>query len=232
MEQLSGEHIAALIVTAAAAGLAIAPARHPDATWLVPVSRALALLILAAYLAEQAANAFRGTWTVERSLPLHLTDAVTLVAVAALWSWPLLLVELTYFWGLSASLQAVVTPDLGQAFPSIFYFTYFTTHAGAVVAAILLVFGLGMAPRRGAVGRVCVATAAFAVLAGAGDLLTGGNYMFLREKPDQASLLDLMGPWPWYIAVGAVLAIALFLLLDLPFRRSASKRLDLIHRAS
>jgi hypothetical integral membrane protein (TIGR02206 family) len=222
VDQLSGEHIAALIATAAAAGLALAPARRPDATWLVPLSRALAVLILAAYITEQAANALRGTWTVERSLPLHLTDAVTLVAVAALWSWPLLLVELTYFWGLSASLQAVLTPDLGQAFPSVFYFTYFTTHSGVVVAAVLLVFGLGIAPRRGAVGRACAATAAFAVLAGAGDLLTGGNYMFLREKPDQASLLDLMGPWPWYIAVAAVLAIALFFLLDLPFRRSGS----------
>jgi hypothetical integral membrane protein (TIGR02206 family) len=232
VDQLSGEHIAALIVTAAAAGLALAPARHRGATWLVPLSRALALLILAAYLTEQSANALRGTWTVERSLPLHLTDAVTLVAVAALWSWPLLLVELTYFWGLSASLQAVLTPDLGQAFPSVFYFTYFTTHAGVVVAAILLVFGLGIAPRRGAVGRVYLATVAFAALAAAGDLITGGNYMFLREKPDRASLLDLMGPWPIYIAVAAVLALALYLLLDLPFRRSASKRFDLGHRAS
>jgi hypothetical integral membrane protein (TIGR02206 family) len=221
VEQFSGEHIAALIVTAAAAGLALAPARHPDATWLVPLSRALAVLILAAYITEQAANALRGSWTLERSLPLQLTDAVTLLAVAALWSWPLLLVELTYFWGLTASLQAVLTPDLDQAFPSIFYFTYFTTHAGAVVAAVLLVFGLDMAPRRGAVGRVWVATAAFAALAGASDLLTGGNYMFLREKPERASLLDLMGPWPWYIAVAALLALVLYLLLDLPFRRVA-----------
>jgi hypothetical integral membrane protein (TIGR02206 family) len=218
VEQLSGDHIAALIVTVAAASLALVFAWRPHAPGLVPLSRALALLILAAYLAEQGASALRGTWTVERSLPLHLTDAVTLVAVAALWSWGPLLVELTYFWGLSASLQAVLTPDLGQAFPSIFYFTYFTTHSGAVVAAILLVFGLGMAPRRGAVRRVYIATAAFAALAGAGDLVTGGNYMFLREKPGQASLLELMGPWPWYIAATALLALALYLLLDLPFR--------------
>jgi hypothetical integral membrane protein (TIGR02206 family) len=219
VEQLSGEHIAALIVIAAAAALALVPAHRPHATWLVPLSRVFALLILAAYLAEQGASVLRGTWTVERNLPLHLTDAVTLVAVAALWSWGPLLVELTYFWGLSASLQAVLTPDLDQAFPSIFYFTYFTTHSGAVVAAILLVFGLGMAPRRGAVGRVYLATAAFAALAGAGDLLTGGNYMFLREKPGRASLLDLMGPWPWYTASAALLALALYVLLDLPFRR-------------
>jgi hypothetical integral membrane protein (TIGR02206 family) len=74
-------------------------------------------------------------------------------------------------------------------------------------------------PRRGAVGRVFVATATFAVVAGLADLLTGGNYMFLREKPEAASLLDVMGPWPWYILTGALLAIAMFAALDVPFRR-------------
>jgi uncharacterized membrane protein YwaF len=42
--------------------------------------------------------------------------------------------------------------------------------------------------------------------------------MFLREKPEAASLLDLMGPWPWYILSGALLALALFAALDAPFR--------------
>ena len=41
----------------------------------------------------------------------------------------------------------------------------------------------------------------------------------------RASLLDVMGPWPWYIASAAALAPALFWLLDRPFdgrRRAAS----------
>jgi uncharacterized membrane protein YwaF len=43
--------------------------------------------------------------------------------------------------------------------------------------------------------------------------------MFLRHKPQTPSLLDLMGPWPWYILTGALLAIAMFAALDAPFRR-------------
>ena len=33
--------------------------------------------------------------------------------------------------------------------------------------------------------------------------------MFLSEKPEYSSLLNVMGPWPWYIASTAVLALVL-----------------------
>jgi uncharacterized membrane protein YwaF len=54
---------------------------------------------------------------------------------------------------------------------------------------------------------------AFACLAAAGTVVTGGNYMFLRHKPAHGSLLDLMGPWPVYILAGALLALIMFLAL-------------------
>jgi uncharacterized membrane protein YwaF len=88
-----------------------------------------------------------------------------------------------------------------------------------VVAAVLLVVGRGIHPRPGAVARVFGATLIVAAAAGTANLLTGGNYMWLREKPDTWSLLDVMGPWPWYILSAAVLALVLFTLLALPFRR-------------
>jgi hypothetical integral membrane protein (TIGR02206 family) len=67
-----------------------------------------------------------------------------------------------------------------------------------------------MMPRPGAVWRVYVVTAAFAVFVGMADVITGANYMYLRHKPERSSLLDVMGPWPVYILAGAAFALVVF----------------------
>jgi hypothetical integral membrane protein (TIGR02206 family) len=198
------------VATAAAAAVAVPAARR----WPIATSRGLAALIGGTYLVEHAYFIARGTWSADFNLPLHLTDVVTIVSVLALWSARRLLVELTWFWALTASLQAVITPDLGSAdFPELLWWTFFITHAGAVVAALVLVVGRRIVPRPGAVWRVFGATVVVAVAAGTANLLTGGNYMWLREKPDEGSLLDVMGPWPWYIASAAAFGLLLFSVL-------------------
>ena len=203
-----------LIVTAAASALLVAGARRRGKAFAVPARRALAVLIAAGFVGEQLVYAGRGIWSAEVNLPLQLSDAVTFVSVAALLRPDRrLLVELTYFWALSASLQAAITPDVNERFPDALYLTYFATHGGAIAAACLLVFGERRLPRRGAVWRVYGITLAFAVIAALGTAITGGNYMFLRRKPAHGSLLDVMGPWPVYILVAAAFGLVLLLAL-------------------
>jgi hypothetical integral membrane protein (TIGR02206 family) len=209
----SAGHLAALAATALAAAVLVTGARRRGGAWSARARQALALLLLAGFAGEQLTYALRGDWSAEVNLPLQLTDAVTLVSAVALWRPAPLLVELTYFWALSASLQALVTPDLDQNAPDVLYFTYLATHGGAVAAACLLVFGERRAPRPGAVTRAYAITAAFAACAALGTLATGGNYMFLRRKPVRGSLLDAMGPWPVYILTGAALGLVLFIAL-------------------
>ena len=214
LREFSPEHLAALAVITTAACLSVALARRYGERAAVPLSRALALLILAGWIGEQVANVVEGIWSARFTLPLQLTDVVSLTAVVALWRPRPLLVELTYFWALTASLQATLTPDLARTFPSVFYFTYFTYHAGAIVAACLLVYGRRLYPRPGAAWRVLAVTLAVAAVAGVANVLTGGNYMYLRHKPVHSSLLDLMARWPWYILETTVLALAMLLALQ------------------
>ena len=127
--------------------------------------------------------------------------------------------EILYFWAASGSSLAVLTPDLPWGFPRWEFFVFFGLHGLVLVAAAVLVFGMGLRPRRGAPLRAFLATAALAFLAGTVDVLLGMNFMFLRRKPLATTPLDWMGPWPVYIAVAAVVAFLLFHLLALPFRR-------------
>jgi hypothetical integral membrane protein (TIGR02206 family) len=209
MRQFSDAHLAALAVLVVGVVLAVrAPRRHPG-RWTTAVAWALAALIFAGWAGEYLADVVLGTWTIRYDLPLQLTDAVSVVSILALCTRRMAFVELCYFWALTASLQAVLTPDLAWSFPSVYYFTYFVYHVGAIVGGCFLVLGCRLYPRPGAVWRVYVATFAWTVIAAVGDLLTGGNYMFLSEKPEQSSLLNVLGPWPWYIVSTAALAFVL-----------------------
>jgi uncharacterized membrane protein YwaF len=60
-------------------------------------------------------------------------------------------------------------------------------------------------------------TIAYAVAVGLVDWALGANYMWLREKPG-GSVLELFGPWPWYILGGAAIGATIFFLLELPYR--------------
>lgn len=202
------------------AAACVAARRRPGA-WTVRARRILALLLLTVALTFVVAPIVAGTFAARSSLPVDLCDVAVVIAAIACW-WPglHLAVELTYFWGLAGTLQAVVTPDLSVNFPHLAFWEFEIGHLAIVFAAAFLVLGLGMRPRRGAVLRVFAITLGYAAFAGTVDAVTGGNYMFLRAVPAHASLLSVLGPWPWYIVGAAAIALALLTVLDLPFHRS------------
>jgi hypothetical integral membrane protein (TIGR02206 family) len=165
-----------------------------------------------------------GGWTARSSLPLNLCD-VALVIAAVACSYPQwrLGVELTYFWGLAGTLQGILTPDLTVSFPDIRFFQFVVGHVGIVIAALYLVLGLRLEPRPGAVLRVFLITVGYTAFVGVIDRLVDGNYMYLARIPGRVSLLSVLGPWPWYIASAAGVAIVLFAILAAPFRLRRSR---------
>ena len=213
---LALEHVFALVAIALSTALLVVAARRRPGPWLK---------VLAAVLVVDEVSwwvfLFGGGQPgsqVALSLPLQLCDVAIFIAAAALWTRQQLLVEVTYFWGLAGTIQALLTPDLPQHFPSYPYLQYYIAHGGVVAAALILVVGLGQRPRRWAVAGVAGLTVAYAALVGFVDAVTGADYMYLRSKPPSATLLDFLGSWPWYILSAAVIAAFLFAILDAPFR--------------
>lgn len=158
-----------------------------------------------------------GTWELKYSLPLQLCDAAVIVAVVTLLRPGPFRFELTYLWCLAGTLQGLLTPNIDEGFRHYEYWQFFITHSGLVLVALFLAAGCGLRPRKGALVRVWLATNAWALLAGAANLAFGSNYMFLAEPP-AGSLLEHMGPHPWYILSGQGVCLLSFWILLLPFR--------------
>ena len=219
---LTTEHVGAVVAIVLCAAGAVAAARLRPGGWTIAFCFGLAAVLLVVEVSWWAFVAVGGVpgSSLAYSLPLQLCDVTILIAAFALWTRQPLLVELTYFWGLAGSLQGLLTPDLPQHFPSYPYFQYYLAHGGVVVAALFLVAGLRLAPRPYAVIRVAGITVVYAALVGAVDLVTGANYMYLRAKPPAPTLLDAMGPWPWYIGAAALVAIVLLAALEAPVHAS------------
>lgn len=152
------------------------------------------------------------------TLPLQLCDILVWIAVIAAltarqWSY-----ELLYYWGLSGTTMALLTPDVSS--PAFSYLTvrFFVSHGGIVVVLLFLIWKKRLRPRPGSWWRALLYLHVYAAVVGLYNYIFGTNFFYLCEKPAETTLLDSLGPWPWYILAGEALALSLFWLLWLPFR--------------
>jgi hypothetical integral membrane protein (TIGR02206 family) len=158
------------------------------------------------------------------ALPLNLCDLTLWLTVAAVLSLNQWAFELAYFAGVGGSGMALLTPDLWAPFPSYPTVYFFLAHGVVVAALLMLVWSKLAAPKPGCLRRTLLLVNAYAVLIGIFNFVFGTNYMYLCSKPGGASLLNYLGPWPLYIAGGEAVALVIFWLLWLPFRRGARAR--------
>ncbi len=151
------------------------------------------------------------------ALPMHLCDWASFAVIIALVWRGQLAYELAYLWGLSGTFQAVLTPDLTETFPNPFFIGFFVDHCGIIVSVLFLTWGLAMRPKPGAVWRAWAWSQVYGLCAGTVDYLFGANYGYLRAKTAHHSLLDYLGPWPWYILTLEAMTVVFFTVFYLPF---------------
>ena len=87
-----------------------------------------------------------GDFDVGTSLPLQLCDLAWIAAIVALWTRHRAATALVYFWGLTLTVQGILTPSLSELFPDPRYFMFWGMHFFTVWAAVYLTFGLGVRP--------------------------------------------------------------------------------------
>lgn len=220
--QWGAAHLGALLVIAllATGMLALSPRRLPGSERLRRAVRiGLAFLLLGNELFWHAWHAHFDLWTVQSLLPLNLCNLLVFLSVYALLAHSRLAYEFVYLLGIPAASQVLFTPALGPfGFPHSLFFQIFISHGGVVLAALYLTWAEGLRPASWrSVGRVAAITSLYAAAIFFVNPLLGGNYLFLANKPPAATLLDLLGPWPWYGLAMAGIGLVLVILMYLPF---------------
>lgn len=212
----NAQHLITLVIITGVCVLAAWKARAGRIRKIVGWLIGCLLLSYAAVLYIQ--QALVKALSVQYSLPLELCNLVLIACVFSLFRPNQFLTEIAYFWGLGGVLQATLTPDLARGFPSWDFTFFFWSHGVTLVAILFLVSGRGFRPRRGSVLRMMLALNAYGLIIGILDAIAGWNYGYLCSKPAETSLLDVLGPWPWYLVSLELIAFITFLLLSMPWK--------------
>jgi len=150
-------------------------------------------------------------------LPLHLCDISVVLAPIVLLTGSRLGYELLYFWGFGGAIQGLLTPNIAWGFPHIRCACCFLLHGLIVTGALYATVVMRQRPTPRSLLRAWLIANAYALCLIPVNFALDTNYMFLLRKPITPSLLDVMGPWPWYLVVADVFGLLVMSLCYLPF---------------
>jgi hypothetical integral membrane protein (TIGR02206 family) len=209
-----------VLLAVVAAALVVLGRRYRGTAAELPLSRAFAAVFAAVLVPVEVYWLLPGQPDIKHSLPLQLCDLAAMAAVWALWSHSRMAFALTYFWGLTLTSQAFLSPELnGPDFPSAEFLSFFGLHSLVLWAAIYLTWGVGLRPDWRGYRIALLVTVGWAMVMFAINHVAGTNYGFLNAKPTAKSLLDPLGPWPWYLLSALLLIAATWALLTYPWTR-------------
>jgi len=154
----------------------------------------------------------------KQALPFQLCDWAMVTVIVALFTRWRGWTEVSYFWGIGGTFQAILTPNLQVGFPDIRFISFFIGHCGIVAGVIYLLIARRFRPTLGSVWRTLAWSQIYLGATLAVDYLTHVNYGFLLHKPQATSILDYLSNTRWlYIAELEALALFFFALLYAPF---------------
>ncbi|MFQ5569401.1 MAG: TIGR02206 family membrane protein [Rhodothermales bacterium] len=191
------------------------------------LARLLTTILSLTVILWTALRLLLGDFEATTDLPLDICNLSALLLPFLMWRPSKRLHNILYFWVLVGTVQAVLTPHLINGYPNFTFFKYWIVHGGLIVCIVYFTASFNLYPGRKSIFTAFAWIQVYAVAVYLANLLLGSNYFYIMRKPPTASLLDVFGPWPWYILVCEGLTLVLFILAYLPIafiRRNARLR--------
>ncbi|MGM0839208.1 MAG: TIGR02206 family membrane protein [Bacillota bacterium] len=156
-------------------------------------------------------------WDVAINLPFQLCSISLYLCTAMLITKKHRIFEISFFASMTGAFIAIVTPELFFGFPHFRYFQFFLAHLAIVISCLYMVWIEGFTLTVRSMVRAFIALNLIAVIVFMVNRLVGANYMFLAHKPYNASPIDYLGEYPYYLLALEGVALILFSLLYIPF---------------
>jgi hypothetical integral membrane protein (TIGR02206 family) len=201
-------HLVTVAIVLAVIAAVVAWGRRASIDDARKLGRGLGLALVVYYVVE---GFVRVTWLHTPPmllLPFELCSALFFIGALAFWTEHPWAYEVLFFWTFAGTVHALITPTPGEGFPSLEYVRYFVCHGLLVLSACYAVLALDRDMSRWSLLRALVALQLWEGLVAIADLALDQNFMYLRHPPPSPTLIDALGPWPWYLlsleAVGTV----------------------------
>lgn len=161
-------------------------------------------------------NTYEG-FNYHKDLPFHVCNFLAILAPVIMWKKNRFWLSVAYFWIIAGTLNANITPDIEFGYPHWGYFCYWLMHTGLLIIPIysILVYRIHITLKD--LGVAFFLANLYLIFSLAVNFSIDSNYMYTKQKPPMASLVDLMGPWPWYLVTAQFVALLLFLIAYIPF---------------
>lgn len=155
---------------------------------------------------------------------LHLSSAAVALTIVTLLRFRQFLFDVLIYWALLAVPQAIITPGIIQyGFPHLRFFHILWIHLTVMTAVFYMLLIEKKRPSRHSLGRALIVTHIYGLVVFIINMIFDTNYMFIGRKTSAASIIDYLGPWPYYILVLDVILIISFCILSIIMNRIFNK---------
>ena len=167
----------------------------------------LAWLILGQEFVGQVLRVYLRDWHIDQDLLIHMCGLAIFIVPYALITKKKWAIELSYYWGIGGSIQALLTPNLIYALPEYHAIHFVVSHSMLLVGSVcLMVLTCHRLSMRG-LYRVMITTIVAAFMAMMSSIVINiiwpglrANYWFMLEKPHVSTIMAYLPNWPWYVA--------------------------------
>ena len=182
-------------------------------------AKIVAIAVLGVKIAELLFRHHYYGETVAGLLPLHLCPIVIILSIFMMFFHSEVLFQPVYFWSIGAFF-AILMPDIRDGMSNFASQSFFITHFFILFSTAYAFVHFRFRPTRA--GFLCsfllLVTLAFVMYFVNNKL--GTNYLYVNHPPVTKSLMDFMGPWPYYIFSLAGIDIAISFFMYVPFRKN------------